>query len=255
MANVLRDGASTSYHEPAVSCDPAAFSLLVNSRRSVRKFLPDPIPKEIVRECLELALLAPNSSNLQTWSFHIVETEQARKQMDLACLSQPAAVTAPLLVVCTVDTNIWRRHAKEMLKLLSQSSDGAPKSVLEYYGRLVPIVYSAGPLGVFHFFKRLAVSVVGVFRPTPRQPTSHGDIRVWAHKSAALACENLMLALRANGYDSCPMEGLDSNRVLKILRLGRGHEVVMAISGGKRAQGGIYGPRLRFPSERFIKTV
>ena len=33
---------------------------------------------------------------------------------------------------------------------------------------------------------------------------------VWAHKSTALACENLMLSLRAYGYDSCPMEGMDS---------------------------------------------
>ena len=29
----------------------------------------------------------------------------------------------------------------------------------------------------------------------------------------ALACENLMLALRAYGYDSCPMEGMDSKRI------------------------------------------
>ena len=60
---------------------------------------------------------------------------------------------------------------------------------------------------------KLALFVMGIKQPTPRQPISHSDMRVWAHKSAALACENLMLSLRAFGYDSCPMEGMDSKRI------------------------------------------
>ena len=61
-----------------------------------------------------------------------------------------------------------------------------------------------------------------------------------------------MLAVRAEGFDSCPMEGLDSKRVKQLLGLPRRAGINMAISVGKRAKGGVYGPRFRFDSKRAI---
>ena len=41
---------------------------VLNFRRSVRKFdKSKPVDPEKVRHCLELAALAPNSSNMQLW--------------------------------------------------------------------------------------------------------------------------------------------------------------------------------------------
>ncbi len=80
-------------------------------------------------------------------------------------------------------------------------------------------------------------------------------MRVWAHKSTALACENLMLSLRAFGYDSCPMEGMDSKRIQKLLQLPNEAEICMVISAGKRADNGIYGKRIRFDNSLFIKEI
>ena len=40
-------------------------------------------------------------------------------------------------------------------------------------------------------------------------------MKVWSQKTTALACQNFMLSMRAYGYDTCPMEGLDSTRVKK----------------------------------------
>ena len=70
-----------------------------------------------------------------------------------------------------------------------------------------------------------------------------------------LACENLMLAFRARGWDTCPLEGLDSRRVRKLLALPGDASVVMVIAAGKRAPQGVYGPRLRFDRALFIKEV
>jgi nitroreductase len=78
---------------------------------------------------------------------------------------------------------------------------------------------------------------------------------VWAHKSTALACENLMLSLRAYGYDSCPMEGMDSTRIKKLLGLSSPAEISMVISAGKRAENGVYGKQIRFESKYFIHEV
>ena len=77
-------------------------------------------------------------------------------------------------------------------------------------------------------------------------------MRIWAHKSTALACAHFMLAMRAHGFDTCPMEGLDSARVKQILGLPRQALVTMVISAGKRAEGGVYGERLRFDRKHFV---
>ena len=42
-----------------------------------------------------------------------------------------------------------------------------------------------------------------------------------------------MMALVAQGYDSCPMEGFDQNRVKKILKLNSKSHIVMVLGVGK----------------------
>ena len=97
--------------------------------------------------------------------------------------------------------------------------------------------------------------MVSLLRAAPTLPKDACDLKIWAVKTTALACENLMLALRAAGYDSCPMEGFDERRIRKLLDLPKDAVVVMVIGAGKRAPGGVYGPRIRFERERFIHAV
>lgn len=44
----------------------------VASRRSVRHFLPTPVPGTVIRRVLEQALRAPSGGNLQPWHLHVV---------------------------------------------------------------------------------------------------------------------------------------------------------------------------------------
>ncbi len=81
------------------------------------------------------------------------------------------------------------------------------------------------------------------------------DMNIWAQKSTALACQTFMLSLRAFGYDSCPMEGIDSYRIKKLLKLPKKAQISMVISAGKRAHNGVYGKRFRLEKERFIKII
>ena len=48
------------------------FEALVASRRSVRGFRKDPVPKELLVEVIELAKRAPSSMNTQPWHFHAI---------------------------------------------------------------------------------------------------------------------------------------------------------------------------------------
>ena len=47
----------------------------ITSRRSVRGFLPTPVPIETVRRLLEVAARAPSGSNIQPWRVHVLTGE------------------------------------------------------------------------------------------------------------------------------------------------------------------------------------
>ena len=232
-----------------------AFDNIVHNRRSVRVYSDEKVPAEVVEQVLEWGLLAPNSSNLQAWEFYWVKDPIKKEKLVEALFSQPAARTAAELIVAVARTNTWKRTRKQMLGYLQEDAE-FPKRGIDYYKTLVPLVYTQGPLGIIGLIKKIVFAVVGIFRVTPREPSSMADMRVWAVKSTALACENIMLGFSAFGFYSCPMEGHDSRRVKKILSLGRGSEIVMVISAGKRnPERGVYGPRIRMKKENFIKII
>jgi nitroreductase len=48
----------------------------IRTRRSVRAFLPTPVPREIVEELLTLASRAPSGTNIQPWKVRVVAGEK-----------------------------------------------------------------------------------------------------------------------------------------------------------------------------------
>lgn len=253
--NIFNTIPTKGFEEPIQNINSDEFKKVVTSRRSVRVFTATPIPEKIINECLDLALLAPNSSNLQPWEFYWVRTQDKKNALIKACLSQPAASTAAELIVCVARTNTWKQNAKKMLVVLESQEDKVPKTAIDYYKKLVPLAYTQGILGIVGIIKRPLLYLRGLKIPTPRSPVSNSDMVLWATKTCALAAENLMLALRAHSFDSCPMEGFDAKRIHKILDLPSDAYTVMVIGAGKRAPNGVYGPRIRFERESFIKEV
>lgn len=51
------------------------FDDVVVGRRSIRGYKPDPVPRAVIREVLELAMRAPSSLNTQPWNFYVVAGE------------------------------------------------------------------------------------------------------------------------------------------------------------------------------------
>jgi nitroreductase len=237
---------------PAIKVEE--FRKVVKSRRSIRKFTNKPIPKAVLDDCLDLAMLAPNSSNLQPWGFYVVQTPARREALVRACLSQNAAKTAAELIVVVARTGTYLENAR--LNLAEWPGPmPLPRIMRDYYAKLVPLYYTQGPLGSFGLIKKGVARVAGRFKPTPRGPYSHAEMKVWAVKSTALAAENLMLAMRAYGFDTCPMEGFDEARVRRLLKLPSDAHVVMVLGCGERAEDGVYYPQMRFARERFVFTV
>ena len=253
MVKVKMFAGVDSQAEPAVDMPPLdadAFYEVVNSRRSTRIYAADPVPEEVIQRCVDAAQKAPNSSNLQCWEVYRVKSENAKTNMVEACLGQPAASTAPELFVFVARPDLWKRNNRWTLEEFDRRGD-MPERAYQYFTKITRIAYTQG---AFAWVKRLWFPLRGWRKATPREPIGWADMRVWAHKSTALASAHFMLAMRAEGFDTCPMEGMDSVRVKRILALPRRAEVCMVISAGRRTQKGIYGNRFRFPRESFFKT-
>ncbi len=222
-------------------------------RRSVRKFTGEEVPDEVIRKSLEAALIAPNSSNLQTWNFYWVKNPTKKTKLIEHCMSQAAARAAKHLVVVVADPREWKRAHKPLLEFAE--SVKAPSPVIAYYKKLIPLVYSWGFLNTVGIGKWIIASVYGLFKPIQRGPNTLRDLQEVAIKSAALASENFVLALSAQGYASCMMEGFDELRVKKLLKLRRSARVVMVIAVGKEGPRGVWGPRFRIDSTQAIKII
>ncbi|WP_298427715.1 nitroreductase family protein [uncultured Kordia sp.] len=228
----------------------------IQYRRSVRVFDKDVnIDTEKVKQCLKNAVLAPTSSNLQLWEFYHITDETVLKQLTVACLDQNAAKTAKQLVVVVARKDKWKQRANANVGFLKNLYGNKPKEeytkrekfALNYYQKLIPPIY-AEFLGIYGWLKYVVSNCIGLFRPIYRQ-VRLSDLRIVAHKSAGLAAQNFMISMAAIGYDTCPMEGSDTLRVKKILKLPRGAEINMIIGCGVRSEKGIYGPQFRVPFE------
>lgn len=243
----------TRYYEPAPQgIDVDNFRQVISSRRSVRKFTQTPIPQAVMDDCLNMAMLAPCSSGLQPWEFYLVRSADKKAKLVKACMSQLAAKTAAELIVCVARTDRVHEFSRQMLR--EWPMPDVPKLVQRYY-QLIPYNYSPGPLNSFAAVKKAAFAVGGLVAPVPRGPYTKAEVELWAAKSTALACENLVLAFRAHGFDTCMMEGYDELRVRKLLKLDQGAFPIMVIGAGERAEDGVFWPQIRFDRDLFIHQV
>ena len=104
------------------------FLELVKKRRSLRRFKPDPVPKEIVEKVLEAARHSPSAGNSQPWEFVVVQDPETKRSitqsinsgykkirkadttMYWAVAVQPHLATAPVLIVVCGDRRLQETY-------------------------------------------------------------------------------------------------------------------------------------------------
>jgi nitroreductase len=232
------------------------FQEIVNFRRSNRAFDSSiEVPDELIQKSLERATLAPNSSNMQLWEFHWIKSKPLLESFVPLCLGQGAAKTAKHLVVFVTRKDKWRERAKWNLEKIKETVAGEPsklqKGSMDYYGKLIPLVYANDPFGLMNIVRKSISFFMGMRKPFYRTGGS-AQQRIVVHKSCALAAQTFMLSMAAEGFHTCPMEGFDEKRVKRILNLPRGAEINMIIAVGKGTEKGVWGPRFRVPYEKVI---
>jgi nitroreductase len=89
----------------------------IKIRRSIRKFVPDDVPEDMVTQMLEAARLAPSASNRQPWRFLVVRDREIKRQLSRICLGQRFIEEAPVVIVCFGDfdrySNIARKKRRQ----------------------------------------------------------------------------------------------------------------------------------------------
>ena len=228
-------------------------------RRSVRVFDPEKlIETKKVKYCLEQASLAPNSSNLQLWEFYHITGLEMKKLVAINCYDQPAAKTAQELVIPVVRLDLWQSRIKSNIEFIRSNVKNTEdekkiKGALTYYQKIIPQLYK-GSWYLFGLLHKIKVIFDGIRKVTYREVTS-ADLRVVGHKSTALAAQTFMVSMAAHGYDTCPMEGFDSKRLKKLLKLPSGAQISMVIGCGIRKPEGLYGKRFRIPFNEVYRRL
>ncbi len=235
---------------------------IILHRRSVRIFDETfPFDHESVTRALKLAILTPNSSNLQTWEFYRIRSKEKINVLMPYGLNQNAFRTASELVLFVSRRDLWHKrchwHLEEIKTQLAQGSKNEKRlrKGLRYYGRLMPFLYRTDLLGFYTLIRWLFM----IFRDLTGKPMLRwitlADTQLVSNKSLALAAENFMLAMTDAGYDTCPLEGFDEKYVKKIIGLPRSAFISMIIACGKGKPEGIYYERRRLDYQDVVFEV
>jgi len=173
----------------------------IRSRRAVKAYDPSfQLSREEKDELLQLALLAPSAFNLQHVRLVEVSDPALRAQIRQVGWNQAQMTDASMLVVICAQVDSWEKNVRRVW-------DGAPGEVQNF----------------------MAGAIDAYYRDKPQVQRDE------AMRSCGLMAQTLMLAARAKGLDSCPMDGFDFDAVGKLINLPDNHVIALMVAVGKRA--------------------
>ncbi|MCF7817412.1 MAG: nitroreductase family protein [Kiritimatiellales bacterium] len=189
----------------------------IQTRRAVKCFDPEhKMTGKEIEKLLSLALLSPTAFNLQNWRFVVVGDKELRQQIRAASWDQAQVTDASLLIVLCADLKAWE---KEPLRYWRS----APEPMQEF---IVPAIQQ--------YYDGLDQVQ-----------------RDEAMRSCGIAAQTLMLAAQSMGYDSCPMDGFDFERVADLINLPEDHAICMFVAIGKGI-GDPVPPRDKLPIDEIV---
>lgn len=174
----------------------------ITSRRSIKHFDPEHVMTEAeIDELMQHVILSPTAFNIQHWRFIRVQDKEKRQQIQDASWGQVQVTEASLLLVLCADLNAWEKQPERYLSEV-------PKEVQDFLLPAIENYYT----------------------------NHHQAQRDECFRSASIAAMNIMLMAKGMGYDSCPMDGFDFDKVAKIINLPHDHIITMMITVGKKMQ-------------------
>lgn len=203
------------------------FKKVVEGRRSVTYFdEKQELEEGLLREIINLAVLAPSSYNTQPWDLIAVKTKEKRQQLyDRAC-HQPKVLAAPVVLVVLGDRTGFKRYnpiweEKKELGLVTEEDieniiEGSKNNVYD----------------------------------TPHKRVGY------AIRNSSLLAMSIMYSAKYYGVDTHPMIGFDSEEVKELYDIEENKEVTMLMAVGYFDQSRELRPReTRFQYEDIVREV
>lgn len=79
------------------------FLEVVKTRRSIRRYKPDPVSDEIINRLIDAARHAPSADNIQPWEFIVVRDKQVKEKLSQAHAWSYFVKDAPVCIVALGD--------------------------------------------------------------------------------------------------------------------------------------------------------
>ncbi|WP_291430073.1 nitroreductase family protein [Deinococcus sp.] len=190
----------------------------IETRRSIRKYVQEPMNQDDLHEILRLASLAPSAWNAQTWRFAVVQDPAVKQQIQDAAYGQGQITNAPAVIVVYSDMEDTLQTVEETAHpgMGEQGREGQRKTFDGVFGG--------------------------------QDVAQRGQ---WGLSQANIAFGFMMLAARGLGYDTVPMLGFQPEKVREILGLPEHVQFAGLLPLGKRAEDGF--PHHRHSVERITK--
>jgi nitroreductase len=188
---------------------------VIHERTSIRSYDPEfKISEEELKDIISESLYAPSSSNLQPWRFLVILDQEIKNKLLPIAHNQKQIVDSSATIVVLGDLEAY----KEADKIYDRAvAAGMPKEFKESYVPRVKEAYSQFP-----YEKASSIALI----------------------DGGLISMQLMLVAKAKGYDTVPMGGFDSVKLVEEFKIPSHLIPVMLISVGKAAAPGFPKARL-----------
>jgi nitroreductase len=192
-----------------------SFNAIVEQRRSLRAFLPDPVPQAVLDDIFTHALRAPSNCNTQPWFVHVASgdvLERMRREMPERFMKGEMSLDFPY-------DGVYEGVYKER-------QYGSAQALYDSVGieRSDKVRRHEQFMRNFTFFD--APHVAFLFLPEPFGLRESCDLGMFA--------QTIMLGMTAHGLGSCPQTALSfqANYIRECLDIDPGNKLLFGISFG-----------------------
>ena len=197
--------------------DPASVDAAIDGRMSVRAFLPKPVPRDTLEHLLALASRAPSGTNTQPWKVYVLQGQSRDALVDKVCAAHDALRDDPSLA--SQYQEAYDYYPKQWVSpyIDRRRENGWGLYGLLGIGKGDKARMHAQHQRNFRFFD----APVGIMVTIDR--VMGGGSLV----DAGMFLQNLMVAARAHGLDTCPQAAWNGFASIILPHVGAGDQEML----------------------------
>lgn len=196
----------------------------ITSRQSIRAFLNKPVEMQIIQDILRVAARAPSGTNTQPWKVYVVTGQKRQELVTQVCMAQIKSFQDPEYAAQHTETFAYYPE-----HWISPYIDRRRANGWGLYGLLGIEKGEKEKMAAQHLRNyQLFDAPVGLFF------TLDKTMGVGSKMDTAMLMQNIMIAAKARGLDTCPQAAWNHfhSIVLNVLGAGDHEELICGMALG-----------------------